>query len=127
ETAPGAREFLGDLTILDVFALNQILPLANIGKIRLVRPDPESPLVVSINVRDMVLYGYTTYNLNIKENDIIYVPPTFFGSISRFIERLTAPLTTLVAATFQASSIRYQYQVLRGERDLNFLGSPFLF
>ncbi|MCA8972448.1 MAG: hypothetical protein KDC95_21855 [Planctomycetes bacterium] len=127
ETTPGARPFVGDLTVLEVFATNPILPLANVGKIRLVRPDPETPLVVSINVRDMVLYGITTYNLNIKENDIIYVPPTFFGSVSRFIERLTSPLTTLVAATFQASSIRYQYRVLTGERDFNFYGNPYLF
>lgn len=127
ETTPGPREFVGDLTVLEVFATNPILPLANIGKIRLVRADPEDPLVISINVRDMVLYGISTYNLNIKENDIIYVPPTFFGSISRFIERLTAPLTTLVAATFQASSIRVQYRVLRGDSNFQFLGNPFLF
>lgn len=128
ETAPGAREFVGDLTIMDVFATNPILPLANIGKIRLVRADPEDPLVININVRDMVLYGISTYNLNIKENDIIYVPPTFFGSVSRFIERLTAPLTTLVAATFQASTIRFQYRVLRGDSNaFPFFGQPFLF
>lgn len=127
ETQPGARNFIGDLTVLEVFATNPILPLANIGKVRLVRADPEDPLVVTINVRDMVLYGITTYNLNIKENDIIYIPPTFFGSVSRFIERLASPLTTLVAATFQASSIRYQYRVLTGQQDFAYYGSPFLY
>ncbi len=117
ETTPGIRRFEGDMTVLDIFARNPILPLANIGKIRLVRADPRNPLIVTINVRDIVLYGISTYNINIKENDIIYVPPTFFGSVSRFIEKVTAPLTSVLNAAFRASNLRYQYRVLTGQQE----------
>ena len=127
ETVPGARPFVGDLTMLEVFATNPILPLANIGKIRLVRADPRDPFVVTINMRDIVLYGISTYNLNIKENDIIYVPPTFFGSVSRFLEKLIAPVTTLLGAAFTATNLRYQYRVLRGDEDFLFFGGPWLY
>ena len=107
-------------TIFELFAFMPATGLANIGKVRLIRPDPKNPLIVTINVRDMVLWGNTTYNLRIHENDIIYVPATFLGQISRFLERLVQPLTTVVSALFQGVALQYQYRVLTGQQDLFF-------
>jgi hypothetical protein len=81
----------------------------------LVRADPKNPLVVTFNMRDMGLEGYSTYNINVREYDIIYVPPTFLGMISRFIEKLFAPLTSVINAIFQWTTIRYQWGVFTGD------------
>ncbi len=124
--APGIRPFRGDLTILDVFALFPVTKMANLGRIRLIRADPRNPLIVTINLRHIVTEGITTYNLNIRENDIIYVPPTFFGTIARFAEKLLLPLSTIVGALFQGVQLQWQYQFLTGRRPF-FFGNPWIF
>ena len=50
-----------------------------LGRIHLIRPDAQNPLVVEVNFREMVLTGNMTYNIPIQDNDIIYVPPTDTG------------------------------------------------
>ena len=120
------REFIGDLTVAEAVLMSPRSPVANIGKIRLIRADPKNPLVVTINLREIVVYGYSTYNLNIKENDIIYIPPTFFGQVSRFIERLTYPLTTVLSVLFQYQTLDFHYKVLTGDQEF-FFGNRFLY
>jgi protein involved in polysaccharide export with SLBB domain len=122
---PGIRPFRGDITILDVFGTYPTTPYANFGKIRLIRADPRNPLIVTINLRHIVTRGISTFNLNIRENDIIYVPATFFGTIARFMEKLLLPISTTVGALFQGAQLRYQYDILRGKN--NFVAYPFLF
>ena len=39
------------------------------------------------------------------------------GAISRFVEKLLQPLSVAVSALWGLSSIRYSYDVLRGEND----------
>ncbi len=124
--APGFREFIGDLTVAEAVLMSPRSPVANIGKIRLIRADPKNPLVVTINLHEIVVYGYSTYNLNIKENDIIYIPPTFFGQVSRFIERLTYPLTTVLSVLFQYQTLDFHYKVLTGDQEF-FFGNRFLY
>ncbi len=124
---PGVRPFRGDLTILDVFALFPVTRLANLGRIRLIRADPRNPLIVTINLRHLVTDGVSTYNLNIRENDILYVPPTFFGTISRFMEKLLLPLSTIVGALFQGVQLQYQYEVLTGKRNYYYFYTPWIF
>ena len=80
-----------------------------------IRPDAENPLVVVVNFREMIVTGNTTYNLRIQENDIIYVPPTLLGHISRLLEKLLEPLAVAVNTLLGASQIAYSYDVLRGD------------
>jgi hypothetical protein len=77
----------GDLTIFDVLMMVGTTNLANTGRIHLIKPDAENPLDVVINFREMATSGLMKYNMPIYENDIIYVPPTFFGMLARFLER----------------------------------------
>jgi len=100
----------GDLTVLEVLATYGVTNLANIGRIHLIRPDAQNPLDVVINYREIVLTGNTTYNLLIQDHDIIYVPPTFFGVLARFIQRLLEPLNTAVQALFSVSAARSSYE-----------------
>ncbi|MHC4513607.1 MAG: polysaccharide biosynthesis/export family protein [Planctomycetota bacterium] len=104
-----------DVTIMEAVASVYPTPSANLGRVRLVRPDAENPLVVEINFREMIMTGNTTYNILLRENDIIYIPPTWLGAIGRFVEKLLSPLGSVVQAAFGFASIRYSYDVLRGE------------
>jgi protein involved in polysaccharide export with SLBB domain len=118
----------GDLTIFDVIMMVGTTNLANIGRIHLIKPDAENPLDVVINFREMATSGLMKYNLPIYENDIIYIPPTFFGMLARFLERLLAPLTTVVNALFQATNLRATYEyAIYGTGSPGYYGSGYRF
>ena len=110
-----------DLTILEFVAINLPTDLANTGRIHVVRPDAEHPLTVSVNIREMVLTGNTTYNILLQDNDIVYAPPTFFGHVARFLERLLRPLQVVVQALFGAATVRLSYDYLTGNEDNRFV------
>ncbi len=109
----------GDFTIMH--AITEIRPtaLANLGRVRLIRPDALNPLVMEVNFREMIMTGNTAYNVALRENDFIYVPPTWMGSLARFVEKLLQPLAVGVRALLGAAAIRTSYDVLRGEGNLN--------
>jgi protein involved in polysaccharide export with SLBB domain len=102
----------GDLTILEAISTIGTTELANLGRIQVVRPDAQNPLVIHINIREMITTGNTTYNILLYDNDIIYVPPTFFGSIARFIEKLLQPLGVAVQALFGLATIQASYRYI---------------
>ncbi len=107
-----------DLTLFEAMTLIGWTPLANLGRIRLIRPDAENPLIVEVNLREMILTGIMRYNLRLQENDIIYVPPTFFGALTRFVEKLLQPLSVAVRAMFGLTTLEYTYDVLTGNSPL---------
>lgn len=115
-----------DMTLFRAVVTLGYTNLANLGRIRLVRPDAQNPLVVEVNFREMVLTGYTTWNLPIRENDIIYIPPTLFGALTRFVEKLLQPLAVVVRAAFGVANLRYSYDVLTGD-NVNFGNRRFFF
>ena len=121
------QAFEGDLTVAEAFLRVPRTNLANIGKVKLIRGDPRNPLVVTVNMWDILLYGNTTYNLNVRENDIIYIPPTLVGQLTRLIEKITAPMAALWQAIFYGQNLRYQWDVITGEQDAFYFGSPYLF
>ena len=47
--------------------------------IKVIRADPRHPVVKTINIREMLMCGYSGGNIQIKPNDIVYVPPTLWG------------------------------------------------
>lgn len=112
----------GDMTMLEAIATVGTTPLANIGRIHLIRPDAQNPLVMEVNFREMILTGNTTYNVLIQDNDIIYIPPTLIGMITRFIEKLLQPLNVFVGGMFGLASAKWSYEVLT-EDDFNNNGS----
>jgi hypothetical protein len=116
----------GDLTLLDVVTRAPITDLANMGRVKVIKPDAQDPLVVVVNVREILETGNTTFNLRIGHQDIIYIPPTFLGHISRFIEKLLAPIGNVTRAalglSFARSGIDYLFYneadalLFRGQR-----------
>ena len=93
----GAQNFPGDLTIFE--AVMQAGPSddsANLGRVRLIRADPRDPLVIMVNVAEMLRSGDSTYNVLVQENDIIFVPPTFMAQLGIFIRGLINPITQVL-------------------------------
>ena len=81
-----------DLTFWDAMNACGWTPLANLGRVYLIKPDAEHPLVMEINFREMITTGLTATNVPMRERDIIYVPPTFLG--------LVAPLSALAGLVY---------------------------
>ena len=96
-----------DLTVVEAVASLQLTNLANLGRVKVVKPDARNPLVITVNMRDIIESGYTGYNVRIEENDILYIPPTFLGHISRFLEKLVQPIGQLVSAALGVNNTRF--------------------
>ncbi len=85
-----------DLTIFDVLVQYQPNRVtANTGRIKLIRADPRDPLIMTFDMRDMVRYGDSTFNFQIRERDIIVVPPTMLAELGTFLSALLTPFTQI--------------------------------
>ena len=99
----GARPFPGDYTLFE--AVMDAVPIrstANLGRVRLIRADPRDPFRETFDITDMIDKGDSTYNVLLRENDIVYVPPTFIAQIGYFIEALLFPVRVVVQSLFSA-------------------------
>lgn len=105
----------GDLTVLRATAEIGWTGLANLSRVYLIRPDAEHPLQVEINLHEMITTGYTAMNIQIRENDIIYIPPTFLGLIARILERILAPVAIAVDAMLGIADVRAAYDYATGQ------------
>ncbi|HEX5052243.1 MAG TPA: polysaccharide biosynthesis/export family protein [Planctomycetota bacterium] len=114
-----------DLTLIDAIFLTGWTNLANLGRIYVIRPDAEHPLVVDINLREILTSGNTTANIAIRERDILWVPPTFLGLIARLLQRLLEPVALAVRTMLGFAEINYAYDVLTGQA--NYYGGYYRF
>ena len=93
----GETRFEGDLTLFEaVMAAKPDENSANLGRVRLVRPDPVDPLVMHFNIGDMILTGDSTFNVHVRERDIVFVPPTLLAKIGYFIDDLLFPVKQVI-------------------------------
>lgn len=99
----GPRPFKGDLTIWEaVMQANPDRESANLGRVRLIRPDPVDPFVMILDVNSMLDSGDSTYNVHVQELDIIYVPPTMWAQFAYFVDTLLFPLKQVLGSLRQA-------------------------
>lgn len=112
----------GDMTVFEFVATVGWTPLANLGRVRVVRPDAENPLAMTINFREMVQTGNMTWNVPLYNNDIVYIPPTFFGAITRFLQKLLEPVGAVVQVVFGVARIERSYDYITGRAT-----TPFFF
>lgn len=110
EVALGGRKpFEGDTTLFKaVFDAAPSL-LSDDDAIVLIRADPYHPLVVQFDYDDMLEAGWSLANAEVRENDIIYVPPNIFGYITNFMIMLFSPIDVITSAVFAAD--RFYYSV----------------
>lgn len=106
----GQKDFLGDLTLFE--AIMQAVPKtdsANLGRVRLIRADPRDPFIQYFDVSDMFTRGDSTFNVHVRERDIIYVPPTMLAEFGYFLDSLLFPvkfvLTSLSSAIFSYNAL----------------------
>ena len=93
----GEQAFEGDLTVFEaVRGASPLLSSANLGRGRLIRPDPKDPLIIYVDVEDM-MSGDSTFNVKVQELDIIYVPPTIVAQFGYFLENLVFPIKQVVS------------------------------
>ncbi len=109
-----------DLTLFDAMFLVGWSPLANLGRVYLIRPDAEHPLVIDINFREMMTTGLMTANIPLRERDILYVPPTFLGLVARLLERLLQPLGLAVQSALGLAQAQTSFEVLSGRQSYYF-------
>jgi polysaccharide biosynthesis/export protein len=81
--------------------------LSDDDAIRLIRPDPYHPLVVEFDYDDMLEGGWSLGNVEVRENDIIYVPPNLFGYLTIFTEQLFSPLSVIVTSALGINRLIY--------------------
>ncbi len=86
----------GDMTLLDMFAAIGGVPiLADDCHVKVIRGDPLHPKTLNINVRDMVLNGYTGGNIQMRPDDIVFLPPTFWARLAMGVREVFRPVTEL--------------------------------
>jgi len=111
----GPIAMTADMTLIDAMFRSGWTDLANLGRVYLIRPDAEHPLVVDVNLREMLTTGYTASNFQIRERDILYVPPTFLGLVARLLQRLFQPVALAVRTMLGAAQITFAYDALTGK------------
>lgn len=116
----GKQVFPGDLTVFE--AVMDAMPddrSANLGRVRVIRADPRDPLIIYVNMAEMLEVGDSTFNIHIQERDIIVVPPTFLAELGYFLTKLLFPVTEVMREI--SSSLGYFYPQFRtyGRRGYN--------
>ncbi len=101
------QKFQGDMTIFDVVqSLVYDTILVDLNNVKVIRSDPVHPLVIYCDVGAMISNGNSRDNILVKEDDIIYLTPTYMGYLVRAIKWLTAPLYP-IAELFNAARQSY--------------------
>ena len=94
--------FTGDMTVFDVVVRSTFQQFADLKNIRIIRADPVQPEVFKFNFRRMRSHGDSSSNVQLKEDDIVFVPLTTFG---KFVEALDLALTPIKVIGSAANTI----------------------
>jgi protein involved in polysaccharide export with SLBB domain len=94
----GEVDFKGDLTIFEAVAkANPTKETANLGRVRLIRADPDDPLIQTVDLGDMITRGDSTFNIHVHERDIIFVPATMLAELGYFLDTLLFPVKQVLS------------------------------
>jgi polysaccharide biosynthesis/export protein len=101
----GEHAFDGDVTILRAFARARgVTTRAAWDRIRLVRASTRTRQIFKINLQDIITRGEWDTNVQLKANDIVYVPPTVLARIGYLIDNILFPFRSIFGTvrTFNA-------------------------
>ncbi len=108
----GEKDFAGDLTLFEVLMrAGPKVDSANLGRVRLIRADPRDPFIQYFDMSDIITRGDSTFNVHVRERDIVYVPPTMLAEFGYFLDALLFPVKYVLTGL---SSAIFSYQALRG-------------
>ena len=99
----GSRPFTGDLTVFQAVMEARPNPrTANLGRVRVIRADPRDPVIIYVNLGELIQNGDSTFNILLKERDIVYVPPTMLAQFGYFLSDLIFPITQVMSELSRA-------------------------
>ncbi|HZL99621.1 MAG TPA: polysaccharide biosynthesis/export family protein [Planctomycetota bacterium] len=105
-TRPKQVSFAGDELLVDaMIKANVDEGLVDTEEILVIRGDPEHPLVIVCNYEDIVQDGLTRDNIQIRENDLIYLTPSIIGWITYGVYLLTLPIQPIANLFTSANQI----------------------
>jgi polysaccharide export outer membrane protein len=116
--------YRGDMTLFEVWAAmgSPSTSLDDDAHIKVIRPDPRHPVVKVVNIREMLVCGYSGGNIQIKPNDIVYIPPTLWGRVAQATAAIAAPFQGLFYVTGVYSQLDYAVGIVTGDDSLRFGG-----
>ncbi len=103
---PKAVAFQGDELLIDaMIKANLDEVLVDTESIRVIRGDPENPLVIECNYEEIVERGLTRDNILIRENDVIFLTPSIIGYITAGVNALVAPLKPIQSLIYGFNNV----------------------
>jgi polysaccharide export outer membrane protein len=116
--------YRGDTTLFEVWAAmgSPSTSTDDDAHVKVIRPDPRHPVIKVVNIREMRLCGYSGGNIQIKPNDIVYVPPTIWGRVSAATAAIAAPFQGLFYLMSTWANLNYFADVITGDDNLRFGG-----
>ena len=99
---PGPQQFTGDMTVVEAIArAKSTTTRAATSSVRLVRPDPDGgEKVFRINLNDITIEGQSLANLQLNQDDIVYVPPTTLAKIGYALDSVMWPLRGILTPLY---------------------------
>lgn len=98
--------FSGDTYLIDAVIRAGIDEnLVDTDCILVIRGDPENPLVIECDYDRIKSEGLTRDNIQIRENDIVYMNPSWIGYITWGVSAILAPLTPLKNLIFGVNNV----------------------
>lgn len=97
---PGPYVYDGANTIMETLSAAQPTDLADMTRIRIVRPTltrDKEPKRMTINLEEMAHRGIQYHEAVLEEGDVIYVPPTALARVGLALQQLLLPLQPAAA------------------------------
>lgn len=63
--------------------------------VKVIRADPRHPVTWNINVRDMIVNGYSAGNVHLKADDIVWLPPSIWARVAQEVNFALYPVQVL--------------------------------
>ncbi|MEE9393064.1 MAG: polysaccharide biosynthesis/export family protein [Planctomycetota bacterium] len=119
----GSTPYQGDTTLVDLMieVFDGAPAFADDCNIKVLRADPRHPQQWIINFRDIVVNGYSAANIQMKPDDIVWLPQNTFARIQSALFTVTRPLRVLSQTLRSADDYRFlaeegEFRSQRGRR-----------
>jgi polysaccharide biosynthesis/export protein len=104
---PGPQPYTGDMTLVEAISqAGSITSRAQPKKVRLTRSDPEQPKVWRVDLTQVTLLGHSDPNLQLMQNDIVFVPPNGWAKVGFALENVFWPFKELLTPLYGYSAFR---------------------
>ena len=103
----GAYPYTGTTSVFEaVEEAGSFTRRASLGRVILVRGDLENPMVIDINLKEVVKRGIKAKDLNLQPGDIVYVPPNGFAKAGYAVEQILFPFMPILGLGSSVNSVQ---------------------